>query len=427
MKNNFVKELKWRGMVHDIMPGTEEQLNKGMAIGYVGFDPTHKSLTIGNMCTIMLLVHFQAAGHKPIALAGGATGRIGDPSGKDEERQLKDEAELEANLAANKKQLEKFLDFSKGGNGAELVDNYDWFKEFKYIDFLRDVGKHFPVSYMMAKDSVKNRLEKGISFTEFNYQVLQSYDYLWLYKNKGCTFQMGGSDQWGNMTAGAELIRRKANGEAWALTCPLITKADGSKFGKSESGNIWLDPEMTTPYQFYQFWMNASDEEAGKYIRIFTQLTKEEIEALEAEHAKAPEQRKLQQALVKDITIRVHSEDDYNTAIKASDILFGKATTDTLRSITEKELLAIFAGVPQVNIAKSELQAGLNVLDFVAEKTNIFPSKGEARRLIEGGGLSINKEKVDNSEKQVNTENLLNDKYILVQKGKKNYFLVTAG
>jgi len=427
MKTNFVKELEWRGMLHDIMPGTEEQLNKEVTTGYVGFDPTAKSLTIGNLVPIMLLVHYQHAGHKPIAVAGGATGRIGDPSGKDGERQLLDEDQLKQNLDSIKKQLAHFLDFSKDKQQAELLDNFDWTKDITAIDYLRDLGKHFPMSYMMNKDSVKSRYEKGISYTEVSYQILQAYDFLWLYEKKGCQLQMGGSDQWGNITSGAELIRKKIRKEVFALTCPLITKADGSKFGKSEGENIWLDPKMTSPYKFYQFWMNTSDKEASKYIRIFTLFPKEEIEAMEKEHSKKPNLRKLQQALAEDITIRVHSKEDYHMAIKASDILFGKTTRDTLLAIAEQDLLTIFEGVPQVNIAKSELQTGLNVVDFVADKTRIFPSRGEARRMINGGGLSINKEKVSNTDAQVNSENLLNNKYLLVQKGKKNYFLVIAG
>jgi tyrosyl-tRNA synthetase len=422
---NFVEELKWRGMIHDVMPGTEEKLNKEMVAGYVGFDPTASSLTIGNLVGIMLLVHLQKCGHKPIALIGGATGMIGDPSGKSEERKLLSEETLRHNQECQKKQLTKFLDFKSGKNAAELVNNYDWFKEIGFISFMRDVGKHLTVNYMMSKDSVKKRLETGISFTEFSYQLLQGYDYYHLYKEKGCRLQMGGSDQWGNITAGTELIRRMDGGEAFALTSPLITKADGTKFGKSESGNVWLDPEMTSPYKFYQFWLNSSDEDAAKWIRIFTLLTKAEIEVLENQHKLAPHERALQKALAKDVTIRVHSEADYNTAVKASEILFGKSTTEDLISLNESTLLAVFEGVPQVEISKDEYKNAANVTELlsVITKSVIFSSKGEARKMIAGGGVSINKSKVESPETSAQFELLLN-KYLLVQKGKKNYYLV---
>jgi tyrosyl-tRNA synthetase len=422
---NFVEELKWRGMIHDVMPGTEEKLNKEMVTGYAGFDPTASSLTIGNLVSIMLLVHLQKCGHKPIALIGGATGMIGDPSGKAEERKLLSEETLRHNQECQKKQLTKFLDFKPGKNAAELVNNYDWFKEIGFISFMRDVGKHLTVNYMMSKDSVKKRLETGISFTEFSYQLLQGYDYYHLYKEKGCRLQMGGSDQWGNITAGTELIRRMDGGEAFALTSPLITKADGTKFGKSESGNVWLDPELTSPYKFYQFWLNSSDEDAAKWIRIFTLLTKAEIETLEAQHKQAPHERALQKALAKDVTIRVHSEADYNTALKASEILFGKSTKEDLISLNESTLLSVFEGVPQVDINSEEYRNAANVTDLLSilTRSEIFPSKGEARKMIAGGGVSINKNKVESPEAKPEFDLLLN-KYLLVQKGKKNYYLV---
>lgn len=422
---NFVEELKWRGMIHDIMPGTEEELLKGPTSGYVGFDPTAPSLTIGNLVTIMILVHFQQAGHKPIALIGGATGMIGDPSGKSEERKQLSEITLQENQKGQRKQLEKFLNFESGATSAELVNNYDWLKEFSFIGFLRDVGKHLTVNYMMSKESVKKRLETGISFTEFSYQLLQGYDYHHLYKTKGCKIQMGGSDQWGNITAGTELIRRMGGGEAFALTCPLITKADGTKFGKSEGGNIWLDPQLTSPYKFYQFWLNASDEDAVKWIKIFTLLSKEEIQSLIDQHQENPHLRVVQKALAKDITIRVHSESDYNTAIKASEILFGKSTTEDLVSLDESTFLSVMEGVPQINISKSELESAGNYTDLlsVVSKNLIFPSKGEAKKMIGAGGVSINKNKISIAEEKP-LLNLLNDKYLLVQKGKKNYFLI---
>ena len=422
---NFVEELRWRGMIHDMMPGLEEQLTKEMTAGYIGYDPTSDSLHIGNLASIMMLVHFQKAGHKPIILVGGATGMVGDPSGKSEERNLLDENVLRHNQFAIQKQLEKFVDFDCGLNSAEIVNNYDWTKNFSFLNFLRDVGKHITVNYMMAKDSVKKRMESGsgISFTEFSYQLLQGYDFCYLYEHKNCRLQMGGSDQWGNIVTGTELIRRKLGGEAYALTCPLITKSDGGKFGKTEEGNIWLDPRKTSPYKFYQFWLNASDEDASVYIRKFTLLPKEGIESLEREHLAAPHLRIIQKALAKEITIRVHSEEEYLSAIEASEILFGKGTTETLQKLSEETLLAVFEGVPKCELAKSELTNDLNVVDFLAEKTTIFPSKGEARRMLKDGGVQVNKRKVDDSF-ILNTDNLLNNKYILVQKGKKNYFLV---
>ncbi len=421
---SFVEELKWRGMIHDIMPGTEEQLEKEMTSGYIGFDPTADSLHIGSLVQIMILVHFQRAGHKPIALVGGATGMVGDPSGKSEERNLLSKDTLEHNLWCVKKQLEKFLDFEAVKNPAEIVNNYDWFEKFSFLDFIRDVGKHITISYMMAKDSVQKRLETGMSFTEFTYQLVQGYDFYHLYQNKGCKIQMGGSDQWGNIVTGTELIRRKDGGEAFALTCPLIKKADGGKFGKTEEGNVWLDKEKTSPYKFYQFWLNTSDEDASKYIRIFTLLDKEEIENIEIEHNEAPHMRLLQKRLAEDITVRVHSQEDYEMAVKASNILFGKATSDALKELSERDLLDIFEGVPQANVSKSDLNT--NVVDFVSEVSNVLSSKGEARRTIKENALSINKEKVTDSEYIVNEDDLIGGKYILVQRGKKNYHLVVV-
>jgi tyrosyl-tRNA synthetase len=423
---NFIEELTWRGMIHDIMPGTDEKLKSGGVCGYVGFDPTAPSLQIGNLVAIMLLVQLQSGGHKPLALVGGATGMIGDPSGKSEERTLLSIDEIQHNIGCIKKQLERFLDFSGGDNRAEIVNNYDWFKGISFLEFLRDAGKHLTVNYMMAKDSVKSRLESGISFTEFSYQLLQAYDFYWLYKNKNCTLQMGGSDQWGNITAGCELIRRKAAGEAFALTCPLLTKADGTKFGKSAAGGkIWLDPAMTSPYKFYQFWLNSTDDDARRFIKIFTLLSKEEIDAICHEHDAAPHTRPLQKALAKDITIRVHSKDDWQGAVEAAAILFGEGTTASLKKLSEQDLLAVFEGVPQASLLKTDLEAGVNIVEFLSAKCGIAPSKGEAKRLIQNGGVSINKEKVADSEKVVKTDSLLNGKYILVQKGKKNYVLVT--
>ncbi len=421
---NFVEELRWRGMIHDSMPGTEEMLAQGMATAYVGIDPTADSLHIGHLVGIMMLKHFQIAGHRPLALVGGATGMIGDPSGKSEERNLLSEELLRHNQECIKKQLLNFLDFdSSKANAAEIVNNYDWMKGFSFLGFLRDVGKHLSVNYMMAKDSVQKRLETGISFTEFTYQLVQGYDFLHLYEHKNCRLQMGGSDQWGNITTGTELIRRKTGGEAFALTCPLITKADGGKFGKTEKGNIWLDPEKTSPYAFYQFWLNCSDEDTKKYIRIFTLFSREEVEAMEVEQDAAPHLRILQKALAKDLTIRVHGLAEYDQAVEASEILFGKGTTETLHHLDEKTLLNVFEGVPQFEIAKSELETGIGLVDFLAEKTAVFPSKGEARRMLKDGGVQLNKEKVP-EDFIVNSALLLNNRYILVQKGKKNYFLV---
>ena len=428
---NFVEELKWRGMLHDVMPGTEEQLNKEMTAAYIGFDPTSDSLHVGSFAQIMLLKRFQLAGHKPIALVGGATGMIGDPSGKSQERNLLNEEILNKNLQGIKNQLSKFLDFESGEpNAAVMVNNYDWMKNYSFLEFIRDIGKHITVNYMMAKDSVKKRLgsesKVGMSFTEFTYQLVQGYDFLWLYDNMKCKLQMGGSDQWGNITTGTELIRRKVGGEAFALTIPLITKADGGKFGKTEHGNVWLDPERTSPYEFYQFWLNTSDEDAERYIKIFTLLPKEEIDGLVAEHKEAPHARVLQKKLAEEVTTMVHSREEYEMAVEASQILFGKGTAEQLRKLNESTFLAVFEGVPQFTVAKTEVEKGINVIDLLAEKTDIFPSKGELRRTIKGNGLSINKEKVTNPELLVNNSFLIDGKYILAQKGKKNYFLITA-
>ena len=428
---SFVQELKWRGMLHDIMPGTEEQLEKELTAAYVGIDPTADSLHIGHLVSVMMLKHLQIAGHQPIALVGGATGMIGDPSGKSQERNLLDEPTLRHNQECIKAQLAKFLDFeSKEDNVALLVNNYDWMKEFSFLDFIRDVGKRITVNYMMAKDSVKKRLgeesKSGMSFTEFTYQLVQGYDFYHLYKNNNCRLQMGGSDQWGNITTGTELIRRMDGGEAFALTCPLITKADGTKFGKTESGNVWLDPERTSPYAFFQFWLNTSDEDAERYIKIFTLLSKEEIDTLVAEHKEAPHARALQKKLAEEVTTMVHSREEYDMAVEASQILFGKGTAEQLRKLNESTFLAVFEGVPQFNISKDELAAGINVIDLLAEKTEVFPSKGELRRTIKGNGLSINKEKISDAELNVNNDFLIGGKYILAQKGKKNYFLIIA-
>jgi len=418
---NFVEELKWRGMIHDIMPGTQEQFEKEMTAAYIGFDPTADSLHIGSLVQIMILVHLQRCGHKPFALVGGATGMVGDPSGKSKERNLLDEKTLNHNLACVQKQLEQFLDFDCGENSAEVVNNYDWFKEFNFLEFIRDVGKHIPVNYMMAKDSVKSRLESGMSFTEFSYQLVQGYDFYWLWKNKNCKVQLGGSDQWGNIVTGTELIRRKGEGKAFAVTTPLIKKADGGKFGKTESGNIWLDKTKTSPYKFYQFWLNSSDDDAKNYIKIFTLKSQEEIKQLTAEHEQAPHLRVLQNAIANEVTTRVHSAKDLDMAIKASNILFGKSTADDLKSLNEETFLSVFEGVPQFEISKADLS--LNILDIVAEKTQIFSSKGEARRMIKSNAVSINKEKIT-EDIQLSENNLLNGKYILAQKGKKNYFLI---
>lgn len=427
---NFVEELRWRGMIHDVMPGTEEHLNKEMTSGYVGIDPTADSLHIGHLVGVMMLKHLQLAGHRPIALVGGATGMIGDPSGKSLERNLLDEATLRKNEAGIKKQLAKFLDFtSDSENRALLVNNYDWMKNFSFLEFIRDIGKHITVNYMMSKDSVKKRIgadsKSGMSFTEFSYQLVQGYDFLHLYQHEHCHLQMGGADQWGNITTGTELIRRKLGheNEAFALTCPLITKADGGKFGKTESGNVWLDPEKTSPYEFYQFWLNVSDQDAEKYIKIFTLMSREEIESLIAEHQQAPHLRLLQKALAKDITVRVHSEADYQAAVEASQILFGKGTTETLRKLDERMLLSVFNGVPQPEVSRTEFESGIGLLDFLAAKTGIFKSNGEARRMLKDHAVSINKSKINEDYTLSNTD-LLNNKYILIQKGKKNYFLV---
>lgn len=427
---NFIEELRWRGMIHDVMPGTEEMLSREMVSAYVGIDPTADSLHIGHLVGIMMLKHLQLCGHKPIVLIGGATGMIGDPSGKSEERNLLDETTLRKNQAGLTKQIARLLDFNEPKtNSAVAVNNYDWMKEFSFLSFIRDVGKHITVNYMMAKDSVKKRLTgeagDGMSFTEFTYQLVQGYDFLYLYQNHNCKLQMGGSDQWGNITTGTELIRRKAGGEAYALTCPLITKADGSKFGKTESGNIWLDPEKTSPYRFYQFWLNTSDADAEKYIKIFTLYGTEEIDRMIQEHAEAPHLRVLQKALAKDITIRIHSEEDYNAAVEASEILFGKGTTDTLKNLSEDVLLSVFEGVPQFEVSMESIKDGILLVDLVAEKTAIFSSKGEARRMLKDGGIQLNKEKM-NEDIQITGNHLLNGKYLLVQKGKKNYYLLVV-
>jgi tyrosyl-tRNA synthetase len=420
---NFVEELKWRGMIHDIMPGTEEQLQKEVTTAYIGFDPTADSLHIGSLVQIMILVHHQRCGHKPIALMGGATGMVGDPSGKSKERNMLSEDVLQHNLQSVQKQMERFLDFDCGETSAEIVNNYDWFKDFSFLDFIREAGKHISINYMLAKDSVKSRLETGMSFTEFSYQLVQGYDFYWLYKNKNCKIQLGGSDQWGNITTGTEFIRRKDGGEAFAVTTPLIKKADGGKFGKTEEGNVWLDKRLTSPYKFYQFWLNSSDEDVKKYIRIFTLLTKEEIEKLEAQHDEAPHTRLLQKTLAEDITIRVHSKEDLDAAIKASNILFGKSTSEDLLSLDEETFLSVFEGVPQFSVGKADLEA--DIFDFLAEKTQVFSSKGEARRMIQSNAVSINKEKIT-SDKVLSDNDLISNKYLLVQKGKKNYFLITV-
>ena len=423
---NFVEELRWRGMIHDIMPGTEEQFLKQTATAYVGFDPTADSLHIGHLVGIMMLSHLQRSGHRPIVLLGGATGMIGDPSFKSQERKLLTLEEIQHNQACIKKQLSRFMDFeTEAENKALVLNNYDWNSKWSFLDFIRDVGKHITVNYMMAKDCVKKRIETGLSFTEFSYQLLQAYDFKYLYENYGCKLRMGGSDQWGNITCGTELIRRTLSGEAFAMTCPLITKADGSKFGKTEKGNVWLDAEKTSPYAFYQFWLNVSDDDAKKFIRIFTFLTKDEIEALEKQHDEAPNLRLLQKALAKDITIRVHGEEEYNKAVEASEILFGKGTTDTLKKLDSATFLSVFEGVPTFEVSKEEILQGINIIDLLAEKTQILASKGEVRRALKENSLSVNKEKV--KEDFVTSSNdLLNEKYILVQKGKKNYFIIVA-
>ena len=419
---NFVEEMKWRGMIHDIMPGTEEQLQKEMTSAYIGFDPTADSLHIGSLVQIMTLVHLQRTGHKPFALVGGATGMVGDPSGKSKERNLLSPDILEHNLKCVQKQLARFLDFDCGENSAEIVNNFDWFKGFGFLDFIRDVGKHISINYMMAKDSVKSRLETGMSFTEFTYQLVQGYDFYHLYTEFNCKIQLGGSDQWGNIVTGTELIRRKAKGEAFAITTPLIKKADGTKFGKTEGGNVWLDPERTSPYKFYQYWLNASDEDAKTYIKIFTLMTETEIETLISEHEQAPHTRVLQKTLGKDVTIRVHGDEAYHRAIEASEILFGKDTAKQLMNIEERDLLDIFEGVPQFDIAESDLESGIQIIDLLAQKSKVFQSNGEARRMLKSNAVSINKLKVT-ADKEIGLDDLIKGKYILVQKGKKNYFL----
>lgn len=428
---NFVEELRWRGMIQDIMPGTEEQLMKERTAGYLGIDPTADSLHIGHLVGVMMLKHFQRAGHTPIALVGGATGMIGDPSMKSAERNLLDEATLRHNQEAIKKQLAKFLDFDGNvPNKAIMVNNYDWMKDYTFLNFIRDIGKHITVNYMMAKDSVKKRLSgessEGMSFTEFSYQLLQAYDFLYLYREKGCRLQMGGSDQWGNITTGTELIRRKEGGEAFALTCPLITKADGGKFGKTESGNVWLDRRYTSPYKFYQFWINVSDDDAEKYIKIFTALSKEEIDSLVAQQKETPHLRPLQRRLAEEITIMVHSREDYESAVNASQILFGKSTSETLRSIDEETFLQVFEGVPQFHVSKEKLAGGVKAVDLLTEIAPVFPSKGEMRKTLQAGGVLINKERLDNADKIIDAAALIGGKYIVAQRGKKSYFLLVA-
>ena len=428
---NFVDELQWRGMIHDMMPGTKEQLDKELTSAYVGIDPTANSLHIGHLVSVMMLKHFQISGHKPIALVGGATGMIGDPSGKSQERNLLDEPTLRHNQECIKKQLAKFLDFeSDAPNAAEMVNNYDWMKDFSFLNFIRDIGKHITVNYMMSKDSVKKRLDSdsgaGMSFTEFTYQLVQGTDFLHLYQTKNTKLQMGGSDQWGNITTGTELIRRIAGGEAFALTCPLIKKADGTKFGKTESGNVWLDPKLTSPYKFFQFWLNTSDEDAERYIKIFTLLSKEEIEELVLKHAEAPHLRLLQKRLAEEVTVMAHSREDYELAVEASQILFGQGTAELLNKLDEETFLTVFEGVPQYRISIKELEPGVKLVDLLAEKAMIFPSKGELRRTVQGNGLSINKERITDAELVANPDFLIGGKYILVQKGKKNYFLLVV-
>jgi len=424
---NFVEELSWRGMIHDIMPGTEEQLNKEMTTAYVGIDPTADSLHIGHLVSVMLLKHFQVAGHRPVVLVGGATGMIGDPSGKSQERNLLDEDSLRKNQDGLKKQLVRFLDFDEGvSNAAVMVNNYDWMKDYTFLNFIRDIGKHITVNYMMGKESVKKRISQdsktGMSFTEFSYQLVQGYDFLYLYENLDCKLQMGGSDQWGNIVTGTELIRRRSGGEAFALTCPLITKTDGGKFGKTEEGNIWLDPAYTSPYKFYQFWINISDEDAARYIKIFTMLSREKIDCLIEEHNNEPHLRKLQKELAREVTVMVHSEDDYLAAVDASEILFGNATAENLISIREDMFLSVFEGVPHFDINPE--QSNSKIIDLLCTDTTIFSSKGELRRMIQGGGLMINKQKVLDPEKQITRNDFISCKYLLVQKGKKNYYLI---
>lgn len=430
MNTNFIEELRWRGMLHDVTPGAEELLTKQMVKGYIGFDPTADSLGVGNLVQIMTLLHFQRAGHKPVALVGGATGMVGDPSGKSQERNLLDENTLQHNLSSQRKQLEKFLDFNCGDNSAEIVNNYDWFKNIPFLEFIRDTGKYITVNYMLSKDSVKRRIDgtdgaEGMSFTEFTYQLIQGYDFYYLWKNHGIQLQMGGSDQWGNITTGTELIRKKDGGEdAFALTTPLIRKADGSKFGKTEKGNLWLDPKRTSPYTFYQFWINAGDDDVKNYIRIFTLKTREEIEALEAEHAQDPGRRVLQKALAEDITRRVHSEEALQMAIDASGILFGKGTIDTLRKLNDDDFAGVFADVPQKEMEAAAIENGINIIDLIAAQTGYFASNGEARRAMQGNGFSLNKEKISDPARTVTKDDLLNNRYLLLSKSKKDYLLV---
>lgn len=425
MSKNVIEELRWRGMVHDIMPGLEDQLQKEMTAGYVGFDPTSDSLHVGNLLPIMLLKHFQLAGHKPYALVGGATGMVGDPSGKSAERNLLDEATLNHNVASVQNQLRKFLDFESGDNKAELVNNFDWMKQFSFLDFIRDVGKHITVNYMSAKDSVKKRIDTGISFTEFSYQLIQGYDFLHLYRTNNVKVQFGGSDQWGNITTGTELVRRIASGEAYAFTCPLLTKADGGKFGKTESGTVWLDPAKTSPYAFYQFWLNATDADAVKLIRFYTLKSQEEIEAIEAQHNEAPHLRILQKAIAEEVTIRVHGEVALETAIAASNILFGKSTSEDLKKLSESDFLSVFEGVPQAKISRSEIEAGIGIVDLLGAKSGFLSSNSEARRDLKANAISVNKEKVA-EEDSINADYLINNKYILLGKGKKSNFIVVV-
>lgn len=422
--NNFVEELRWRGMLHDMVPGTEELLAKGGVTGYIGFDPTADSLGIGNMVQVMTLTHFQRTGNTPIALVGGATGMVGDPSGKSAERNLLSVDLLQHNLDCQRKQLEKFLDF-EGENAAQIVNNYDWFKDFDFLGFIRDVGKHIPINYMLAKDSVKNRLENGMSFTEFSYQLIQGYDFYHLWKHHGCKIQMGGSDQWGNITTGTELIRRMEGGEAYALTTPLIKKADGTKFGKTEGGNVWLDPARTSPYKFYQFLLNTADGDVGGYMRVFSTKGREEIEAIEKEHFEAPHMRAMQRSLAEELTARVHSKDDLEKAVNASEVLFGKATSEALMALDEATILDVFEGVPQGRVSKSSIEGGVNIVELLSAESGFLPSNGEARRALKENSISLNKTKV-NDTFSTSSENLIAGKYMLLQRGKKNYFLVIA-
>ncbi|WP_257657263.1 tyrosine--tRNA ligase [Parapedobacter lycopersici] len=425
---NFVDELRWRGMLQDIIPGTEELLNKGPVSGYIGFDPTADSLHVGHLTQIMTLIHFQRAGHNPIALVGGATGMIGDPSFKSAERNLLDEATLQHNVNCLEKQLRQFLNFGEGPNPAKMVNNYDWFKEFRFLDFIRDVGKLITVNYMMAKDSVKSRLasENGLSFTEFSYQLIQGYDFYHLWKHHNCLIQMGGSDQWGNIVTGTEFIRRQDAGTAYGVTTQLIKKADGNKFGKTESGAVWLDRTKTSPYRFYQFWLNASDDDAKNWIKIFTLKSREEIDSIIAEHDTAPHLRIVQKALASDITVRTHGEQDYETAVKTSEFLFGSGSLEFLNGMDPAGVLDVFDGIPQFEIDKTQFETGINVLDLLAQSSSVFPSKGEARKMIQGGGVSVNREKLGNTEQVFTTADLVNGRYLVVQRGKKNYFLLTA-